>query len=761
MHCELPPGARSKRYLRKCRDRIRLTFDERWSLVATHDCARLHAGPARGRAAVGPFEVLGGRVQLAHQAAFSVGPIEVRPSTREVVWDGGREVLQPRVMQVLVALGLAGGEVVSRDDLIAQCWEGRIVSEDAINFVIGQVRKLATHTGGFRLETIVRVGYRLVAAPPSEGSTTPPAGRVARGEASATQAQAKPDRRRVLMLSALGVAGAGLAASGGVMAWRTLRPPPAPVTIAVMPFDNFSPGQDDLYLAKGMAREVRNALSRVAGLSVIADASSFALSGRDLTDTAIGARLGADLLLKGSVAQSSGDVRITTELIDLASERQVWAETRESKGGNLFQLQDAVAGAVIQELIARVGADRIQQPPQPRRRDPEVFRVMLGANQLIEQARALHMVNRTEDAFDAADEAQNLVTRALAIDARDPGALVVQSVLVRNGWTRVLAEQPLSTAQRGAAAAELLRQALTTDPNDPSALAWLADYYRRLEWRWSDAESLYQRALTIDPNHLEAHWGYGYQLDMLGRSLEALTHARKLMRLDPETVWRRLALPRILRTAGVRSEAWRMFNAELAQNPGNLFLIREMYGNLLTESDAAGIVELVRRVRDDLWRGAPPPPIAAMLARAAAGAEALRGRPAALIAMVDADVAAYDAGGDKGGTPQGRASVDFLFIYAIEYAWAGAVTPALDLLDRALAGRSTYWPDSMPYGLARFPTVVRADPRYAALWRSDPKRREIVASRLHAVRHGQMAGYLPDGRLVTPKLPPDPMARHA
>jgi len=695
-------------------------------------------------------------VQLAHQAAVSVGGLEVRPSTREVVWAGGREVLQPRVMQVLVALALAGGEVVSRDDLIAQCWDGRIVSEDAINFVIGQVRKLATQTGAFRLETIARVGYRLVANPSPEGSAA-----AAQAEAPANPTQEKPDRRRVLMLSAAGVAGTGLAAAGGVVAWQKLRPPPpTPVTIAVMPFDDLSPGQEDRFLAKGLAREVRNALSRVAGLSVIADASSFSLSGRDLTDKAIGRRLGADLLLKGSVTERSGDVRITTELIDLASELQVWAEAHESHGGDLFQLRDAVAGAVIQELISRIGADRIQQPPQPRRRDPEVFRVMLGANQLIEQIRALRMVNRSEEAADAANEAQALVDRALAIDPRDPGALVVQSVLVRNGWTRGLAKKPLSTAQRGAAAAELLRQALTTDPNDPSALAWLADYYRRLEWRWGDAETLYQRALAIDPNHLEAHWGYGYQLDMLGHALEALTHARALMRLDPETVWRRLALPRILRTAGVRTESWRLFNAELAQNPDNLFLIREMYGNRLTESDAAGIDDLIRRARE-LWRGAPPPPVAALLARAAAGAEALRGRPAALVAMVDADVAAYDAGGDRGGTPQGRASVDFLFIYAIEYAWAGAVTPALKLLDRALAGRSTYWPDSMPFGLARFPTAVRADPRYVALWRSDPKRQEIVASRLWAVQHGQMAGYLPDGRRVIPKPPSDPMARRA
>ena len=53
-------------------------------------------------------------MQLTHQAVFSVGSLEVRPSTREAVWAGAREVLQPRLMQVLVALALAGGEVGKR-----------------------------------------------------------------------------------------------------------------------------------------------------------------------------------------------------------------------------------------------------------------------------------------------------------------------------------------------------------------------------------------------------------------------------------------------------------------------------------------------------------------------------------------------------------------------------------------------------------------------------------------------------------------------
>ncbi|MFI4966165.1 MAG: winged helix-turn-helix domain-containing tetratricopeptide repeat protein [Caulobacterales bacterium] len=685
-------------------------------------------------------------MQLAHESARVLGSLQVRPATREVEWPGGREVLQPRVMQVLVVLAQASGAVVSRDDLIAACWDGRIVSEDAINFVVARLRKLAQRTGAFRLETISRVGYRLVA---DSGA----------GPAATEVEAALPltaNRRGALHLAA---ATAILAVAGGAgwATWRATRPgQAAPVTIAVLPFDDLAPGEQTRFLAVGLAREVRNSLSRIAGLSVVADASSFALSAQRLSDREIGRRLGADFLLKGGVEQGADEIRISTELVNPASGLQVWTQTQESRGGDLFKLQDQMAGAVIQELIARIGPGKLREPPPPRRRDPEVFRIMLGANELIEQTRALGMVNRADAASDAADETQDMVSRALAIDPQDPGALVVQAALVRNGWTRELARQPLSGAQRAGAAAEFLRQALTADPNDPSALAALGDYYRRFEWLWDDAETLFQRALAIDPNHLEAHWAYGHQLGTLGRVLEHLEHARAIMRLDPETVWRRLDMPRALYQLGDHAGAMALYENELAANPDNLFLLRELYFIPLTESDAPGLAARIRRVRDDIWKGRPPPAVQALLARAAAGLEALQGRPAALIAMLDKDVAAYDAGGALAGTSQGRASVDFLFIYAMEYAWAGAVGPAIRMLDRALAGRSLYWPACLPFGYAHFPAAMRADPRYAALWRTDPKRQELVKLRLLAVRRRQMAGYLPDGRRVTPKIPAAP-----
>lgn len=689
-------------------------------------------------------------MQLAHQTFFSLGALEVRPATCEVVSPHGREVLQPRVMQVLAHLAQANGAVVSRDDLIADCWDGRIVGDDAITLVMVKVRKLAARSGAFAVETIPRIGYRLVTTEPVK-PLAPQAG-AARG--------AKPNRRRVVTLATAGAAAAGLAGAG-VFAWNRLpREAATTLTIAVLPFDDLSPGQASRFLAAGLARQLRNSLSRVAGLSVIADASSFALAGQNLVDADIAKRLKARLLLRGSVTQSGDSVRITTELVDMSSAVQVWADTKESTTRDLFALQDEVAGAVIQELIGRAGSDQIKEPPAARRRNPEVFRIMLGADQLVEQTRALRMVGREAEASDAADEAQLLVDQALAIDPRDVGALVVQASLTRNGWTRRLAAQPLSSAQRGAAAALLLTRAIAIDPNDPSALAALADCYRRLEWRWSEAEALFRRALAIDANHLEAHWGYCYQLALLGRGLEGLVHARALMRLDPETVWRRLTLPRLYYVVGARDAAMQRWTAELALHPDNLFLIRELYFVHLSETDTAGLVALIRRMRDELWKGRRiPPGIEALLARAAAAVEALNGHPAELIKLVDADITAFDAGGSLAGTRQGRASVDFLFIYAMEYGWAGETVLSIALLDRALAARSTYWPPSLPFGPAHFPPKVRSAPAYAAIWRAEPKRVELVASRLAALKRGQMAGFLPDGRKVTPRIPADSQAR--
>ena len=117
-------------------------------------------------------------IDLVLEADFPLGASRVSPSRLEVARAGLHETLEPRIMQVLVALCQADGSVVSRDELIARCWEGRIVGEDAITRAIGRLRRLSEADGGasFVIETIPKIGFRLVAASGSQSPTDRPSG---------------------------------------------------------------------------------------------------------------------------------------------------------------------------------------------------------------------------------------------------------------------------------------------------------------------------------------------------------------------------------------------------------------------------------------------------------------------------------------------------------------------------------------------------------------------------------------------------------
>lgn len=150
-----------------------------------------------------------GQVVLAHEPSFRLGHLEIDPATRQARRGDAGETLEPRVMQVLVALFQAG-RIVTRDELIARCWDGRVVGDDAINRVISRLRHLAEGLGGgsFSIETIARVGYRL---------------KVNAGDAPAIHAPAQADSpasgtRRAWLGGAVALGAAGLI--GVPLAWR-------------------------------------------------------------------------------------------------------------------------------------------------------------------------------------------------------------------------------------------------------------------------------------------------------------------------------------------------------------------------------------------------------------------------------------------------------------------------------------------------------------------------------------------------------------
>lgn len=218
-------------------------------------------------------------IELAHEPSFRLGCLDVSPSTREVSSRTGTEVIEPRVMQVLVCLVRAQGAVVSRDDLARDCWSGRAVSEDAINRCISKIRQIAETIGqtSFTVETIPRVGYRLAGL----------------AESRAREPEAATPRR---------------------------------IAVLVLPFVNMSDDPQQEYFADGITEDITTDLQRVSSLSIVARNTAFGFKGRSIDITQVCRQLDVTHVLEGSVRKVGGRVRITSQLVDGVTGVHLWAE---------------------------------------------------------------------------------------------------------------------------------------------------------------------------------------------------------------------------------------------------------------------------------------------------------------------------------------------------------------------------------------------------------------------------------------------------
>jgi DNA-binding winged helix-turn-helix (wHTH) protein len=144
-----------------------------------------------------------------HGAALCCGDLRVEPASREIAGPGGGASLEPRVLRVLLALMARAGEVVGREDLLAQCWPGMVVGEDSLNRAIAALRKALRATGSeLVLQTISKSGYRL---------QRPAACAPAAAPGGPADAPAPSTPRRELLVASLAAVATG---AGGWIWWR-------------------------------------------------------------------------------------------------------------------------------------------------------------------------------------------------------------------------------------------------------------------------------------------------------------------------------------------------------------------------------------------------------------------------------------------------------------------------------------------------------------------------------------------------------------
>jgi serine/threonine-protein kinase len=294
--------------------------------------------------------------------------------------------------------------------------------------------------------------------------------------------------------------------------------PTAPASIAVLPFINLSTDPDNEYFSDGITEEIINALAQLTGLSVAARTSSFAYKGRSPTPGEVGAELGVDAVLEGSVRKSGNRIRITAQLVNVADGYHLWSERYDREMEDVFAIQDEIAEAIVTTLKGHLAAGEPSPVVKRYTESIEAYQLYLKGR-YVEKTRRRPGLTRGIEYFEQAI-------------ARDPDYALAHAGIADSytllAWYRFLTPREAFPRARVAAL-----QALEIDemlPETHTSLGSVQFYY---DWDWQGAERCFARALELNPEDPVALHGYSEYLAARYRLEEALEKITEANRLDP------------------------------------------------------------------------------------------------------------------------------------------------------------------------------------------------------------------------------------
>ena len=293
-------------------------------------------------------------------------------------------------------------------------------------------------------------------------------------------------------------------------------------SIAVLPFENLS-GADDEFFADGVTDEILNALSQVEGLRVAARASCFAFKGRREDLRSIGEKLDVTTVLEGTVRRAGTRLRITAQLANAADGYQLWSERYDREMTDVFAVQDEIANAIATRLRGAMKgeADRVRA---------RVGTKNLEAYELVLRGRALQ-IKRGRFML----QAVGCFEKAIAIDPKyaEPLASLGDSYRLMGTFGVAPFAEVMSKAKA------LTERALAIDPGLAEAWATLAAVEEQYDRNFARSDSLYDRALELDPRNAttRAQWALWRSIRGAMPDDEAMTHLRLAVHDDPLNAW--------------------------------------------------------------------------------------------------------------------------------------------------------------------------------------------------------------------------------
>ena len=437
---------------------------------------------------------------------LEIGPWWADRTTNELGRAGETLRIEPKAMEVLVALAARAGQVVSREELLAAVWPGVVVGDEALTQSIIKLRRALGDNprAPTYIETISKRGYRMI-APVRRGGDAP----------------AAPARRRAPSRALAAGALVALAAAAGYVIHRVARPvasanmadltaerQAAHLTLTVLPFESTGDGGEQTYLARGISNDLMTDLSRLPGLRLIA-------ASRAAPDSAAKARY----LVSGSVQRESGTLRINIRLIDTASNQQLWSERYERPYGDLFKVQDEITRKLTQVLPGKL-TDAVRQSLARR------YTRSLEAYDDFLRGQALFLVRRSEDN----EEARGYYRRALELD---PNFARAYAGLAMTYAMDFRLRPTASSSPALARAAELAETARQIDPEIPEVY-WALAFVDAQSRRHRQAIGSLQKAIELNPSYADAYAFMGGIYTYIGKPAKSIPLLRAALRLNPD-----------------------------------------------------------------------------------------------------------------------------------------------------------------------------------------------------------------------------------
>lgn len=502
------------------------------------------------KVAITQTETIGGPTG---EPSFRLGVVDVFPQTGNIEGPGGKQHLDPKVMEVLLRMVAAEGEVVSRETLMTDVWRGTVVTDFALSRCIYQLRKnlrRVANSADSPIETLPKRGYRLrwTIGLSAEKSTGQPRG-----------------IRSLLAPFVLG--SLVLAVSFLWSTWQSPSVSDAGMAVAVMPFRDLSPDGELGYFSDGITTSLQTELGHINALTVTAQTSASHFKGSQASTGEIGTALGVGYLVEGSVRKESGSVYVTAALVDTASGRQVWSEEFTGAADRPFTAQKDIAREIAGYLQLSLGDSRRYGGTT----DFEAYQAYL---------KGLDSKNP--------DVAALFFEEALDHDQQFALAMVGKANLIyKRLWQGERSEQ-----QAWDKARPLLEKALSISEEIPLAHTLIGGFQLRLE-NYPVAEAELRRALEINPSDDYAVAHLSRLMERTGRIAEAVTLAQRNVRLDPMNPFQHVQLANRLWTYGDIEGGKAEFEQALALDPLNYAAWRDYAYRL---GDTEGVLAAFRLV---------------------------------------------------------------------------------------------------------------------------------------------------------------------